>query len=150
MRMCNLMGSCKNNYKLFGYDPNVNTPEWYKDHHDPSASMTFNVETTNEVDTYELMSPEPGKKYCAFCGFEMPIEDDICDECALKEARRKDFERLGYVPSYYNISPEKNVCSPSAQDIEYINMGEEEEEEDPEEEEEDPEEEEEDPEEEED
>ena len=101
----------------------------------PNASTSFNVEITNDVDIYELMSPEPGKKYCAFCGFEMPIEDDICDECALQQARKRDYHLLGHVPYYYNISsPDEEGISPSARDIEYIDRAEEPSESDPEEE----------------
>ena len=145
--MCNLIGSCKNDYELFGYDPEMNAREEYIDRQNSNASNAINREITNDIDSYELMSPELERKYCTFCGWEISENMDLCEECTLQTARERDFnalqavrnrdfELLWHIPYYYNTtSPDEEVFSPSAQNIEYIDMGEEEKEEDHEEEE---------------
>ena len=79
--------------ELFGY--NLNAPE-------------FPIETGSNDG---MVSPEQTKKYCAFCGNEIPLEDgeipvenENCDECLFQTARERDFNTLGYVPCQYDKS----------------------------------------------
>ena len=121
--MCFVIASYTNDCELFGYNSNAPaspTTEWGED-------------TTN---SHMITSPEPKRKYCAFCGWEISEEEDVnCKECTLQAVREKNYNILGYVPYQYNISsPEEEPLSPATQEMEYINMVEEEEE-DPEEEE---------------
>ena len=98
--------------------------------------------TIEEENMYEIVSPEPTRKFCAFWGQaipledgEIPVEDENCEGCLLQAARERDCNILGYVPCQYDMSYfNQEPLSPATHDLEFIDMTEEEEEEDPEEE----------------
>ena len=88
---CFVMGSYDS--ELFGY--NLNAPE----------------SPIEEESMYGMVSPEPTRKFCAFCGQKIPLEDgeipvgdENCEECLFQAARERDGNILGYVPCQYDMS----------------------------------------------
>ena len=119
--MCFVINSYAEDQDLFNYNLNEISEEEFQE----------------KPSDYELTTPEPGKNYCAFCGWEMPMEESgNCEECTLQAARERDIKDLGYVSCQYDFTFfDEDPPSPSAQETEFVDMAEDEEEEDPEEEE---------------
>ena len=79
-----------NDYNLFGYNLN-----------EPASPMKEWVQS--EI-SYEVLSPGPRRKFCAFCDGEIRMEDgeisvenENCDECLFQTARERDSNILGYI-----------------------------------------------------
>ena len=68
--MCNLIGSCENDYELFGYDLALNAPELYR------SETDLYTNSSSKMTSHALR-----KKYCNVCGIGVSIEMEDCELC---------------------------------------------------------------------